>query len=159
MKILVVSDTHGCMTNFDLVIKEEAPFDLLLHLGDSEDCEDYIEAVCDCPVEIIAGNCDRSLHLWRECVFTLRGHTFFMTHGHNYSVKRGMDKLKEAARQRSADVVLFGHTHEPYLMQEGGTLFLNPGSLSFPRPYTSRPSYAVIQMGKDGEIKAELKKL
>ena len=140
MKILVVSDTHGRMTNFDMVIEREAPFDRLLHLGDSEDCEDYIEAVCDCPVEIVAGNCDRALHLQRECVFSLAGHTFFLTHGHNYSVKRGMEKLKEAARQRNADIALFGHTHEPFLQQEDGILFLNPGSLSFPRPYTSRPS-------------------
>lgn len=158
MKILVVSDTHGHMANFDWVIKKEAPFDLLLHLGDSEDCEDYIEAVCGCPVEMVAGNCDRSLYLRKECVFTLRGHTFFMTHGHDYSVKRGIDKLREAAGQRGADIVVFGHTHEPYFKKEDGMVFLNPGSLTFPRPYTSRPSYAVIWLEKNGEIKAELKK-
>ena len=34
MKILIVSDTHGSLHNFDTVIEREKEVDMLLHLGD-----------------------------------------------------------------------------------------------------------------------------
>ena len=34
MKILIVSDTHGSLHNFDTVIEREKEIDMLLHLGD-----------------------------------------------------------------------------------------------------------------------------
>ena len=35
MKILVMSDTHGYEDNLRLVLKKEAPYDCVIHLGDS----------------------------------------------------------------------------------------------------------------------------
>lgn len=47
-----------------------------------------------------------------------------------------------------ADVLIVGHTHTPFVRQEGKTTILNPGSLG--QPKTGRPlaCYAVWEDGK-----------
>ena len=58
MKILIVSDTHGKEENLDRVLEEIGKLDCLIHLGDVEGQEDYIEAVAECPVHMVSGNND-----------------------------------------------------------------------------------------------------
>ena len=58
MKILIVSDTHGRHGNLDEVLEREGKIDMLLHLGDVEDDEHYIEAIAECPVHMLSGNND-----------------------------------------------------------------------------------------------------
>ena len=60
MKILIVSDTHGHEENLERVVEKVGKIDCLLHLGDVEGQEDYIEALVSCPVHIVAGT-DRTL--------------------------------------------------------------------------------------------------
>ena len=43
MKILIVSDTHRKDDNLKRVIEEQAPLDMLIHLGDAEGSEVLIE--------------------------------------------------------------------------------------------------------------------
>ena len=66
MKILIVSDTHRRHHALETVLEKVKPIDMLIHLGDSEGYEDYIEALADCPVEIVAGNNDFFSRLDRE---------------------------------------------------------------------------------------------
>ena len=49
MRVLIISDTHGRHTAFDRAIMEAGKIDYLVHLGDTEGGEDYIEAFCGCP--------------------------------------------------------------------------------------------------------------
>ena len=58
MKVLIVSDTHKSHRNLEKIIEREQPFQMLIHLGDVEGGEDYIEALADCPVHIVRGNND-----------------------------------------------------------------------------------------------------
>ena len=58
MRVLIISDTHGRHTAFDRAIMEAGKIDYLVHLGDTEGGEDYIEAFCGCPAYILAGNND-----------------------------------------------------------------------------------------------------
>jgi predicted phosphodiesterase len=44
-----------------------------------------------------------------------------------------------------ADVVCVGHTHHPYVLEAGGKLVINPGSVGQPRDGDPRASYAVIE--------------
>ena len=53
MKILVVSDTHGRDGNLREVLEKVKPVDMLVHCGDVEGSEDYIEAMAECPVHIV----------------------------------------------------------------------------------------------------------
>ena len=45
MKVLIVSDTHGHEENFEKVLEKVGNIQHLIHLGDVEGHEDYIEAV------------------------------------------------------------------------------------------------------------------
>ena len=47
MKVLIVSDTHGRDENLEIAINREAPFDMLVHCGDVEGREFYIEALAE----------------------------------------------------------------------------------------------------------------
>ena len=58
MKVLIVSDTHGRDENLEIAINREAPFDMLVHCGDVEGREFYIEALAECPCSIVSGNND-----------------------------------------------------------------------------------------------------
>lgn len=44
MKVMIVSDTHGRDENLEIAVNREAPFDMLVHCGDVEGREFYIEA-------------------------------------------------------------------------------------------------------------------
>jgi putative phosphoesterase len=44
-----------------------------------------------------------------------------------------------------ADVVCAGHTHQPYVLEVGGKLVINPGSVGQPRDGDPRASCAVIE--------------
>jgi putative phosphoesterase len=43
-----------------------------------------------------------------------------------------------------ADVICVGHTHQPYVLEIGSKLVINPGSLGQPRDGDPRASYAII---------------
>lgn len=156
MKILIVSDTHGEDEHLDKVLIREAPFDLFVHCGDVEGREDYIQAVVDCPAYIVAGNNDYYSNLPSEETFSVGKHRFLVTHGHYYGVSWDTEKLISAVRSRNCDVVLFGHTHDPYIEKENGILCINPGSLTYPRQRGRRPSYVVLTVQSDGTLSPKL---
>lgn len=100
------------------------------------------------PVTSVRGNCDWSC--WAESAETpedrliaIGTHRIFLTHGARYGVKSGVGALLSAAVSRGADIILFGHTHQPYLetvpaetqIAEGKTtrpvLLFNPGSIGY----------------------------
>lgn len=56
----------------------------------------------------------------------------FITHGHYYYVSMGEDHLKEEARGRGADIVMYGHTHRPSITREKDLTVVNPGSIAIP---------------------------
>jgi putative phosphoesterase len=47
-----------------------------------------------------------------------------------------------------ADIVCVGHTHQPYLLNVGDTLVVNPGSVGLPRDGDPRASYAIYENGE-----------
>lgn len=55
-------------------------------------------------------------------------------------------------------VVVSGHTHIPLAEWRGGTVFLNPGSISIPKG-GSPASYAVLYSGKEQGLEIEVKPL
>lgn len=157
MKVLIVSDTHGREQNLAEALEQTGPIDQLIHLGDVEGGAEHIrELGGDAPAAIIAGNNDFFCDLPNERIFTLGGHRIFMTHGHGYFVHSGTLYLKREARKKGADIVMFGHTHKPYMEEDNELLVLNPGSLSLPRQEGHRPTYIVMEIADDGQISYEL---
>ena len=159
MKILIVSDTHKRLRNFDIALDRVGPVDMLLHLGDVEGNADYIEAAAGCPTYIVSGNNDFFSDLPKERELMIGKYKVFMTHGHYYYVSMGMETIIEEGRSRGADLVMFGHTHRPFFLQKDGMTILNPGSLSFPRQEGRRGSYMIMEVDGDGKLSFEQKYL
>ena len=59
--------------------------------------------------------------------------------------------LKEDAKARGFDIVMFGHTHRPCLEQDDDIVALNPGSLSYPRQEGRKPSYVIMETDRYGK--------
>lgn len=151
MRVLIISDTHSNHANLKRVLKQETDRDLMIHLGDSEGCEEYIEKLAGCPVEIVAGNCDFFSSLEQEKILEIGRYKIFMTHGHYYNVNVGFEDIKREALGRGCNVVMFGHTHRPLLDCGPNLSVLNPGSLSYPRQDGRAASYAVMELDDAGE--------
>lgn len=151
MKVLIVSDTHRQHGNLEKAIKEVGKIDLLLHLGDAEGGEYYIEQIAGCPIEIISGNNDFFSELEKEKEITIGKYNVLMTHGHYYYVSLGTENILAEGRGRGKDIVMFGHTHRPLIdIQEDITL-INPGSISYPRQEGKKPTYVVMEIDENGE--------
>ena len=152
MKVLIISDTHGHNRELEKVLDKVKPIDALIHCGDIEGQEDYITALAGCETFIVAGNNDYFSALPREQEFILDGKKILLTHGHYYGVLMGNERILEEGRGRTADVVMFGHTHRPCLEQYDDITLLNPGSLSYPRQQGRRPSFVIMDIDKSGVL-------
>ncbi len=151
MRVLIVSDTHRRNDNYFKVLERLKPLDMIIHCGDVEGSEYALTRSVDCPVKMVAGNNDYFGSLPRELEFNIGKFKVLLVHGHNYYVYMGPETLKEEARFRGVDIVMFGHTHRPFLEIEHDLVTLNPGSLSYPRQEGHRPSYAIMEIDKSGE--------
>lgn len=147
MKFIVFSDSHGDVDHMVKAVRLEKP-DLCFFLGDGEyDLTRLQRRFPRLPVNAVRGNCDVCSSLPRALSCAAGGVRIFATHGHLYGVKHDpiYRELCEAAHAENADVVLFGHTHDPFRDRSMGMLLLNPGSIG----PTTRPSYGLIL--KNGE--------
>lgn len=156
MKILVVSDTHGKNENLFELLRKEKDIDYFVHCGDTDGLEDYIEEFAKCNIVMVRGNCDYCSPLPACDTFTVCGRKIFVTHGHLYSVKSGLNRLIDTARENGADIVLYGHSHIPDYSFHNGVYLVNPGSLSEPRQPGRRHTYAIINISIDGKIACNL---
>lgn len=152
MKILIVSDTHKRNDNYLTVVEKEKPIDYVIHCGDAEGSEYLISEAAGCPVHIVLGNNDFFSNLDREKEFMIGDYKIWLTHGHNYYVSMGNETIKEEAKSRGVDVVIYGHTHRPVVDIDEDIIAINPGSLTYPRQDGKRPSYIVMNITEDGEV-------
>ncbi|MCR5271795.1 MAG: metallophosphoesterase [Lachnospiraceae bacterium] len=156
MKVIIVSDTHGDHTTLRMALEREAPYDMLLHLGDVEGYADYIEDMAGCPTYIVAGNNDYFSDLPRERILKIGKSNIFMTHGHKYDVHFTLWDLRQAAIKKKCNVAMYGHTHVPRI-EYGDIVVINPGSLSRPRQADRRATYIVMYVDDEGNAEFELK--
>ena len=157
MKCLCFSDSHGDSYNIRRALNMHPDAEVVFFLGDGlSDLEPHIT---DRKRAFLAvrGNWDTSAILGDSFVknideITLLGQKIVFTHGNNYGVKLGMEGVIKLAEERSADLILFGHTHLPFekYMPEinDGTYFFNPGSIGGRRPMGA--SYGIISITEQG---------
>ena len=159
MKMLVFSDSHGFTATMIEAIYDNEP-DCVVFLGDIHaDCNvlsRYFPTMTICEV---IGNNDWNHELRTETAAEFGGVKFFITHGHKYGVKETLSRLALAAQEKSADIVLFGHTHNPeeIYLPRGDTrfgfevkkdmYFMNPGSIG-----TYCASFGSIEFDKSGAV-------
>ncbi len=157
MKVLIVSDTHGHDACFLEVVKKEKPLDYIIHLGDIDELEEYIEQVTDTPCYAVRGNNDMFSPLPAESVIMLGRHRALITHGHLYGVSYSTRDLIHYAQGLGCDIVMYGHTHVPELDESRDITVLNPGSLTYPRQPGRKPSYIIAETDDNDDVRFTLK--
>ncbi len=138
-----------------------AGVDLILHAGDVDeiDCAAALGEIA--PLHAVRGNIhvgDRSFggrNLPATVQLTMAGRKIVVVHGHRPGLgglaMKGPDlvwsRFVRGANHRlnfdiarrlgrrfpAADVIVFGHTHAPFSVKMGKTLFFNPGAVAFTR--------------------------
>ena len=150
-RVLIVSDTHRRNENYLTVVNRCKPLDMVIHCGDIEGSEYVIMEAAGCPVEMVMGNNDFFSDLPREREFTLGKYHIWLTHGHNYLVSMSNETIKQEARARGIDIVMFGHSHRPVVEYDNAVIAITPGSLTYPRQEGRKPSYILMEIDEAGE--------
>ena len=160
MRILIVSDTHSEHEYLEEALQQIGDIDMFIHLGDLMVGIKHIDSIIKCEKHIIAGNSDRyplvPRDMPKEYEFMIDSKKVFITHGHNYLTQWGareVDGIIEEGRLREVDIVMFGHTHKPYLEILPDITVLNPGSISYPRQGGGKPSFILMEIDEDKEIR------
>ena len=149
MKILVLSDSHGNVSNMAAAVEQSAPR-MIFHLGDCwRDAEKLHDLFPDIPLEQVPGNCDYRPSEPAEKLLFVEDKRILLCHGHTYGVKQSLLTAGYAAEEQNLDLFLFGHTHRPLVDMRGKTLFLNPGSIGD----RLRPTYGVVTI-ENGRLDA-----
>ena len=130
MKILVVSDSHKRLEKLMKIYELERP-EIVISAGDhSRDAEELSYLYPDSTYYIVRGNCDIfDRNYENEMVLNLGGSKILLAHGHEYDVKYSYFTIRKEAEKRGCDIVIFGHTHIPYLQKEDGVVLFNPGAV------------------------------
>jgi putative phosphoesterase len=148
MKIGVISDSHGKRVMLDRVSRRSTDISLFVHLGDL--CSDavYLHDITGLPVEYVCGNCDFTRQVPPSKEIKIGEKRIFLTHGHLYRVKWGTRQLIDSVRGKGYDAVLFGHTHMAEIFIVDGTIFMNPGSLSYSRG-SKTATIGILEISED----------
>ena len=154
MKILVVSDTHRKYSKLKEVIDRNRDADLIIHLGDGlSEAWRLSDENPELNFVYVRGNCDACDYI-DEGVIEVAEHKLFFTHGHNYYVRSGTDRLFERAKLLECTIALYGHTHISDVKCIDGVHIMNPGSVAAPRGGDGA-SYGIITIN-DGKVEMEI---
>ena len=99
-------------------------------------------------VTMVAGNCDIARMEPAERLLELAGRRLLMLHGHTRRVKAGLTPAIAAARAKECDLLLYGHTHTPFVGYEEGLHILCPGSIARRNSHT----YGVVDITPAGVV-------
>ena len=177
-RIGLIADTHvpdrsrELHTNLFQILSDLKP-DLILHAGDICSIKVIEQLRQIAPLRAVRGN--RDLFGLSEYDFTYlmkaNGVTIGLTHGHGNFYKYLLDKVKyilrgpqafAIARRRALemfqpypDVLVYGHNHNPEIIQVNDTLVINPGSTCCPIPRNLPPSIGLLTL-EDGKIEPRI---
>jgi putative phosphoesterase len=88
--------------------------------------------------------------------FELGGRRMRLVHGSPRKVNEYLFEDKPArtferiAAGADCDVLVFGHTHQPWIREYGGVLFVNCGSVGKPKDGDPRAAFALLESEEDG---------
>ena len=126
--------------------------DLILHAGDLMDPTLLEDLAAYAPTRSVRGNLDPpEAGLPETLEFEFGGARVAMIH--DSGTKRGR-RSRMQRRFPEARIVVFGHSHIPWLEDQDGLLLLNPGSPTDRRRQPEH-TFALLQ-AKDGVVAAEM---
>jgi putative phosphoesterase len=111
----------------------------------------------------------RSKDFMRRLPFDLRfelgGQHVRLVHGSPRKVNEYLFEDKPArtferiAALSDCDVLVFGHTHKPWIHEYGGVLFVNCGSVGKPKDGDPRAAFAVLERDRSGRVHASIERV
>ena len=148
MKILVVSDTHGDALSLRRAVEKIYDAEVVIHCGDgAAEFESLRPHFPDKAFIGVRGNNDFCTTAQGVETITLEDRKIFITHGHLQNCKYGLMNLCYAAKEQSAQLLCFGHTHTPLECKDDEIFILNPGSC---RGYNA--TFAVVDLNEKGIV-------
>ena len=140
-RIGLISDTHGLVRAE--VHEGLAGVELILHAGDVGGDEILDELSIIAPVHAVYGNTDPqdNPRLPAAIDMVVDGVRIHVSHGHELGVPKPVKLLARYA----ADVIVYGHTHEPLVTRADGRLVVNPGAAG-PARFDIKPSVAILEI-------------
>ena len=161
MKILIFSDSHGDIHTMGAAVKKEKP-DMIIHLGDSiKDAEQLNSIYPDIEMIKILGGIDlqddgedlaQFIEISDKRITLTHGHTFL-----NDATSFGQGEQKMWMAAGNVDIVLYGHTHEPFINCCEGKWIMNPGCIcripkNLPGHNIINATYGVLVIDKNGSM-------
>lgn len=150
MRIGLISDTHGLLRA--QALEALAGAELIVHAGDVGGPEVLAGLRALAPVHAVRGNNDRGS--WAE---KLPGRLALELGGVRIEVLHELKDFGVESASRGSQVVVSGHSHQPSVIERGGTLFVNPGSAG-PRRFKLPVTVAELIVA-DGSARAEIRNL
>lgn len=146
MRILVLSDSHGCESGLMQAIEEQPGARQVIFLGDGmRDINCVASRYPERSFVCVRGNNDYSSEEPDERLIEVGEKRIFMAHGHTYGVKASDYHFLSAARSNHAAIAVYGHTHMPVTRYEEGVYLMNPGSIRM-------GSYGIIDITPQGIV-------
>jgi predicted phosphodiesterase len=97
--------------------------------------------------------------------FELGSRQLHLVHGSPRKVNEYLSEDKPAslyerlAAAETGEVVVFGHTHKPWIHEYGGVLFVSCGSVGKPKDGDPRAGFAILELNDAGEITASIERV
>lgn len=156
MRIAVLSDTHLRVGKAlpRLVWEQLNPIDMIIHAGDLTHMGLIEELSCFAPVRAVKGNCDGwDVPLPDRDIIECEAYRIGLIHGDLGKGKTTPDRAFNAFKEQSVDIIIFGHSHIPFMEWRDGIFMFNPGS---PTDKRREPQYSFgILDIQQGHLKAE----
>jgi len=131
MHIAVLSDTHlregRSLPSF--VWEHLTKADMILHAGDLTHMGLVEELACVAPIHAVSGNCDSwDVPLPDRKIIECERLKVGLIHGNAGKGKDTPERAYFAFLDSKVDIIVFGHSHSPYMEWRNGILLFNPGS-------------------------------
>lgn len=98
------------------------------------------------------GSKDYLASLPEKFELNMSGWKIHLTHGSPASREEHLkpetpeSRLRQLSELTKADIIVCGHSHQPFVRRTGGVWFINPGSVGRPDDGDYRTSYAVLKL-------------
>ncbi len=140
LRLVILSDTHGRLPPEVVRACEGAA--RVIHAGDMGSEDILAELAASAPTVAVAGNVDPTSRAPLRARIDAGGWGILVQH---IVWDRGgpSAEVRDRVLREGANLVVFGHTHEPLCRRLGGAVFLNPGSCG-PKRFSQPKSYAEV---------------
>lgn len=92
-----------------------------------------------------------------QLVLEVSGKKVLLTHASpasmtDYVFEQDQEKQEDIAEELVEDIIIFGHTHIPYVKEVKGKLFINAGSVGRPKDGDNRACYCILSVGAEVQV-------